>query len=111
MRTNPPWSLQDPIGNGDAEILVRDLPASIREDIEDAPFWKEVVAFAHIPQSRLDTYNNQYVAVFHGDIVDNDRDEAKLAARFFRNFGYVPVYIHKVGVEEALLDIDSEDYS
>ncbi|HEY3330850.1 MAG TPA: hypothetical protein VGK19_12555 [Capsulimonadaceae bacterium] len=108
MKANPPWSLQDPFGDGGAVIHVRDLPSSIREDIEDAPFWKEVVAFASIPKSRLTRYNGQYVAIFHGDIVDNDRSEADLARRFYRNHGYVPVYIHRVGVEEALLDIERE---
>jgi len=108
MRTNPPWSLQAMNCDGDAVIPVRALPSSIREDIEDAPFWKEVVAFAHIPQKRLDRYNGQYIAIFKGDIVDNDRSEAHLAKRFYLTHGFVPVYIHKVGVEEALLDIDSE---
>ncbi len=81
-------------------------PAVLREDIEDAPFWKEVVAFASLPQSALDPHFGKYVAVYGGNIVDSDHDEGALALRFWRTFGYVPVYIHKVGVEDALIDIN-----
>jgi len=91
---------------GDQVIPLKDLPASIREDIEDAPFWKEVVAFTHIPRSELDPHYGEYVAVYKGNIVDSDTDEAVLAERFFHAFGYVPVYIHKVGVEDDVVDLD-----
>lgn len=93
----------------DRVFLVKDLPVSIREDIEDAPFWKEVVAFTHIPQSELDPHYGQYVAVYKGNIVDADSDEGELAERFYRTFGYVPVYIHKVGVEDAVVDIEEDE--
>ncbi len=33
--------------------------------------------------------------------------EAELALRFYRTWGYVPVYIHKVGMKEGL--VESED--
>ena len=96
------------VSDGDQVILVRDLPASIREDIEDAPFWKEVVAFTHIPRSELDPHYGHYVAVYEGNIVDSDKDEADLAESFYRTFGYVPVYIHKVGVEDDVVDLDDD---
>jgi hypothetical protein len=82
------------------------LPDLLREDIEDAPFWKEVVAFANMPQTALDPYFGKFVAVYNGDIVDSDTDEGELALRFYRTFGYVPVYIHEVGVEDSVLDIN-----
>lgn len=94
----------DPAG-GDHYVHVADLPVLLREDLEDAPFWKEVVAFSQIPQSDLDPYYGQYVAIYEGNIVDNDPDEGELALRFYRTFGYVPVYIHKVGVEDGLIDV------
>lgn len=83
-----------------------ELPDILREDIEDAPFWKEVVAFANMPQSALDPYFGRFIAVYNGDIVDSDRDEGALALRFYRTFGYVPVYIHEVGVEDNVIDIN-----
>jgi hypothetical protein len=78
----------------------------LREDLEDAPFWKEVSAFNQLPQSLVDEYYGKYVAVYRGNIVDSDDDEGELALRFYRTFGYVPVYIHKVGVEDGLVDTD-----
>ncbi len=77
-----------------------------REDIEDAPFWKEVSAFNRMPQSLIDDYYGRYVAVYDGRIVDSDADEGELALRFYRTWGYVPVYIHKVGTEEGLIETD-----
>jgi len=103
MFRDSPWTANAP-GAQEAEILVRDLPASIRALIEDAPFWKEVDAFAHIPKSSLETYAGRYVAVYEGTIVDSDHDEAILAERFYDNYGFVPVYIHKVGIEDDLVD-------
>jgi hypothetical protein len=79
---------------------------SLQEDLDDAPFWKEVEAFNLLPQPLIDQYYGQYVAVYNGNIVDSDFDEGELALRFYRTFGYVSVYIHKVGVEDGLVDCD-----
>jgi hypothetical protein len=100
-RTTKPQDSAD----GDQYVSMADLPTLLREDLEDAPFWKEVVAFSQIPQSDLDPFYGQYVAIYEGNIVDNDPDEGELALRFYRTFGYVPVYIHKVGVEDGLIDV------
>ena len=105
---SPTGVVAAPSGAPDAEILVEvsALPDMLREDIEDAPFWKEVVAFANMPQSALDPFFGRYVAIYKGDIVDSDVDEGELALRFYRTFGYVPVYIHKVGVEDNVIDLN-----
>ena len=89
------------------ENLTIPLSTRHREDLEKAPFWKEVAAFRQMPRSAFDRYDGQYVAVYGGVIVDADPDEGKLALRFYRDFGYVPVYIHKVGTEEPLIDAES----
>ena len=78
-----------------------------RQNLEEAPFWKEVAAFNQMSHYQIDQYYGQYVAVYEGNIVDADPDEAELVLRFYRTWGYVPVYIHKVGTEEGL--VDSED--
>jgi hypothetical protein len=77
-----------------------------RESLDEAPFWKEVAAFNQMSQYQIDQYYGQYVAVYQGNIVDADPDEAELALRFYRTWGYVPVYIHKVGTEEGLVDAE-----
>jgi hypothetical protein len=82
------------------------LPPRMRVDLEDAPFWKEVAAFAKMPQSALDPYFGKFVAVYNGNIVDSDVDEGELALRFYRTFGYVPVYIHEVGIEDNVIDLN-----
>jgi len=79
-----------------------------RENLEESPFWKEVTAFNQMPSYQIDKYYDQYVAVYQGNIVDADPDEAELALRFYRTWGYVPVYIHKVGTEEGLVDSEAD---
>jgi hypothetical protein len=76
--------------------------------LDEAPFWTEVAAFNQMPQTKIDQFYGQYVAVYGGNIVDADHDEAELALRFYRTFGYVPVYIHKVGTEEGLVDMEED---
>ncbi|MCW3061049.1 MAG: hypothetical protein ABIY70_16530 [Capsulimonas sp.] len=88
-----------------AQVSLSSMPW-LREDIEDAPFWKEVQAFNQLAQTTIDEYYGRYVAVYQGNIVDSDADEGELALRFYRTFGYVPVYIHKVGTEEGLVEVD-----
>ena len=94
----------------EAQVETTDISISampwLREDLEDAPFWREVSAFNQLPQSLIDEYYGKYVAVYRANIVDSDEDEGELALRFYRTFGYVPVYIHKVGTEDGLVDID-----
>jgi len=75
-----------------------------RSQLDDATFWNEVRAYAKIPNTSRERYDGQYVAVYNGDIVDHDVEEATLAERFYRTFGYVPVLIHKVGVEDSVID-------
>jgi len=77
-----------------------------RESLDDAPFWKEVAAFNQMSHYQIDQYYGQYVAVYQSNIVDADPDEAELALRFYRTWGYVPVYIHKVGTEEGLVEAE-----
>lgn len=77
-----------------------------RSRLEEAPFWKEVAAFNQMSQHQIDQYYGQYVAVYEGNIVASDVDEAELALRFYRTWGYVPVYIHRVGTEEGLVEAD-----
>jgi hypothetical protein len=75
-----------------------------RSDLEDVNFWNEVRAYANISNLARERYAGLYVAVYNGDIVDSDPDEAVLAERFYRTFGYVPVLIHAVGVEDGVID-------
>lgn len=84
------------------EVALRDL---MRDDLDHAPFWKEVSAFSQMSQSQRDPYFGMYVAVYNGNIVDSDEDEGELALRFYRTFGYVPVYIHKVGIEDGMVEV------
>jgi hypothetical protein len=90
------------VPNVDAvEVVLRTL---LRDDLDHAPFWKEVSAFSQMSQSQRDPYFGKYVAVYEGNIVDSDEDEGELALRFYRTFGYVPVYIHKVGIEDGMVE-------
>jgi len=98
-------AVADPADGNHVNLNVSSVPW-LREDIEEAPFWKEVSAFNQLPQTVIDEYYGRYVAVYQGNIVDSDTDEGELALRFYRTFGYVPVYIHKVGTEDGLVDTD-----
>ncbi len=107
-------SADDSVSTDDPELSsARALDAYLemmrrRESLEEAPFWKEVTAFNQMPSYQVDQYYGQYVAVYQGNIVDADPDEAELALRFYRTWGYVPVYIHKVGTEEGLVDSEED---
>jgi len=103
----PPEPNEKPGIEGQVETTDINISAMpwLREDLEDAPFWREVSAFNQLPQSLVDEYYGKYVAVYRANIVDSDEDEGELALRFYRTFGYVPVYIHKVGTEDGLIDI------
>ena len=95
-----------PFSSSRALSAYLDLMRRQESSLDDAPFWKEVSAFNQMPQFQIDQYYGQYVAVYQGSIVDADPDEAELALRFYRTWGYVPVYIHKVGTEEGLVDAE-----
>lgn len=82
------------------------LGRNTRSKLEEAPFWQEVIAFNQLPSAIIDEFYGRFVAVYQGNIVDSDNDEGELALRFYRTFGYVPVYIHKVGTEDGLIDTD-----
>lgn len=101
----PPPRADAPANEMPEEVTMSAGPLG-RVDLEDAPFWKEVSAFNQMGQQLVDEYYGQYVAVYQGNIVDADPDEGELALRFYRTFGYVPVYIHKVGTEEGLVDVE-----
>ena len=77
----------------------------LQNELDDVRFWKEVRAYASIPNIARERYAGLYVAVYNGDIVDSDPDEAVLADRFYRTFGYVPVLIHAVGIEDSVIDL------
>jgi len=96
------------VENAEEQTVTLDISCIpwLREDIEEAPFWKEVIAFNQLSQAVVDEFYGRYVAVYQGNIVDSDTDEGELALRFYRTFGYVPVYIHKVGTEDGLVDTD-----
>ena len=104
--TEPPSDASVGATPDPTEKVTLSLGGRHREDLEKAPFWKEVAAFRQLPRSAFDQYHGQYVAVYGGAIVDADPDEGKLALRFYRDFGYVPVYIHKVGTEEPLIGVE-----
>lgn len=105
--TEPPSRQPSFHSESEHEVTVPAGPLG-REDLEDAPFWKEVAAFNQMSQQLIDEHYGEYVAVYQGNIVDADPDEGELALRFYRTFGYVSVYIHKVGTEEGLVDVEDE---
>jgi hypothetical protein len=46
------------------------------------------------------SYDNKYVAIVGGRIVDSDSDKSALVERVYKRDGYVPMYIGKVTREE-----------
>jgi hypothetical protein len=80
------------------------IPPLKSAELDDVTFWNEVRAYASIPNTARERYAGKYVAVYHGDIVDSDAEEVSLVERFYRTFGYVPVLIHKVGIEDGVID-------
>lgn len=60
-------------------------------------FLEQKEDFLNIPPLLLEEYHGQYVVSHNGQILDSDFDLPNLTARFFGQYGDLPVYIDKVG--------------
>lgn len=60
-------------------------------------FEADKVAFEQLEPSLMATYKGQYVAVRAGRVVDSDQDKMTLITRVYKNLGYGPMYVHRVG--------------
>ncbi|MGC8850508.1 MAG: hypothetical protein ACP5QI_08565, partial [Candidatus Bathyarchaeia archaeon] len=54
-------------------------------------------------------YAGRYVAIFQGAIVGCGEDKGKLAEEVYRKYGYVPIYIERVGMGERRVEMPSPE--
>jgi len=67
----------------------------------DPSFFEEEKAFLNIKESLYEKYNEKYVAIKNGKVVDSDENSSELAERVYRKFK-PPIYIDKVTTEEEI---------
>jgi hypothetical protein len=68
----------------------------------------EQASWYALPEARRERYNNQFVAIKNGQVVDHDADQRALYLRVRRHFGSAPVAILWAGWSEPpLFDIRS----
>jgi hypothetical protein len=70
-------------------------------------FETERSAFEGLADKLRERYNEAFVAVHRGDVVDSDTDLQALVARFFERYGEVPVYFGYVGKRQPTLQVSS----
>jgi len=90
--------------------LVR-APSPRRGPPELEAFERERQAFLRIREIHLDDpeFRGKFVAVYGGEIVDQDEDNRELAMRVYREHGYVPIYIGKIERERRVIEMPSPE--
>jgi len=59
-------------------------------------FQEDREVFLRLLPELLKTHPGQFVAIFHGRLVDADPDQWALAKRIYAKYGYQPIYMDKV---------------
>lgn len=79
--------------SGDTVVHTVELDTPGREETQ----WdRDKRAFWEMRESLLPEYEGKYVAVYRGEVVDSDEEDIALTDRFYRRYGYVPVYCQLV---------------
>jgi hypothetical protein len=73
---------------------------------------KEKRSFLNMKKDLVEnkTYNNKFIAILNGKIVDFDVDNRKLAKRVYEKYGYIPIYIDKVEKETKTFEISTRTW-
>ena len=50
----------------------------------------------------LEDYKGKFVAVFKGKVVGSDESIQKLAKKVYKKYGYIPLYVQKVGERRSI---------
>jgi len=100
--------------SGTFSIFVAEMSQQLSDkmpvDLADS-FEKERGAFLQMRQMLLaeKSYRDKYVAVLNGSVVDYDEDEVKLLKRVYDRFGYVPVYVERLGEKRRIAEISTPE--
>lgn len=87
------------------------IPSPRRGTPELQAFERERQAFLRIKDSLLDNpqYEGKFVAIYRGEIVDQDEDNRELASRVYSEYGYVPIYIDRIERERRVIEMPSPE--
>ncbi len=89
---------QRPLHNIIEEILTKAFPA-VYVHPQRAKMKQEQTAFQVMKAALLQHYEEQYVAVHHGEVVDHDPDQTALALRISERYPDTAVLIKKVSTD------------
>jgi len=78
------------------EQILESAVRTYLDEIERQAIRAETQAFWTMHQELRQTYPGQHVALYQGQVVDHDRDPARLAKRVRQRFGSSPVLIAPV---------------
>jgi len=74
-------------------------------------FERERTAFMNLRGQLLNdpNFQNKFVAIVGGIVVDSDSDEYALAQRVYREHGYVPIFIDRIEPNSEVFEIPSPE--
>ncbi len=55
---------------------------------------REKLDFEAMHPELLQLYEEQYVAIYQGYVIDHDPDKVTLALRVYQTHGYKPIFVH-----------------
>jgi hypothetical protein len=87
-----------PVNELVADFLQRSF-GSVTENPEQVAMAQEMASYQAMHQQLLGKYENQYVAVFGGQVVDHDSDQMALLKRRLKNYPNETVLITQVRPE------------
>jgi hypothetical protein len=99
-------------GEGWVTLLRVDLPPLVPPSRpQPEVFETNRQAFLRIKDSLLDNpeYSGKFVAIYGGEIVDQDEDNRELARRVYSEHGYAPIYIGKIERERRVVEMPSPE--
>ena len=70
-------------------------------------FESERAAFGKLEEGLRERYDEVFVAVHQGEVVDSDPDLQTLVSRFFEDYGDASVYIGYAGKRQPVIRISS----
>jgi hypothetical protein len=70
-------------------------------------FESERSSFEELAPKLRERYDEVFVAVHRGEVVDSDADFQALVGRFFERYGDAPVYFGYVGQRKPILRVSS----
>jgi len=91
------------IPDEDEESLA--VKRKIKDDL--ASVLKEREAYLQMEDKLHEKYLGKFVAIANGKLIGVGDDKIELIMRLYREIGYQPMYVHQVGAEERIIQMNT----